>query len=89
MSTTEDQQPTFEDLSAQLDEVLVLLERGDLPLEDALSAYERGVQLVRKCNDLLDHAELRITQLSASVTKGVLTANPSPGVLFDLEDEDE
>jgi exodeoxyribonuclease VII small subunit len=82
-------QPTFEDLSKQLDEVLVLLERGDLPLEEALAAYERGVMLVRQCNDLLDRAELRITELSASVTKDASQQYSAPSMLFNLDDDDE
>jgi len=88
MSQPNENQPTFEELSQQLDEVLVLLERGDLPLEEALAAYERGVGLVRQCNDLLDRAEIRISELSTSVA----SAPPqrySPEPLFPDDDEDE
>ncbi len=91
MSGSNENQPTFEELSKQLDEVLVLLERGDLPLEEALGAYERGVGLVRQCNDLLDRAEIRISELSASVVNAS-PARYSPEPLFlddDDEDEDE
>lgn len=82
-------QPNFEELSKQLDEVLVLLERGDLPLEEALAAYERGVALVRQCNDLLDNAEIRISELSASITKSGAPRYSQPESLFSLDDEDE
>ncbi len=88
MSEPSENQPTFEALSQQLDEVLVLLERGDLPLEEALAAYERGVGLVRQCNDLLDRAEIRISELSASVTNAG-PARYSPEPLFPDDDEDE
>ena len=43
--------------------------------------------LVRQCNDLLDRAEIRITELSASITRGG-TARYTPESLFSLDDED-
>jgi exodeoxyribonuclease VII small subunit len=79
---------TFESLSKQLEEVLLLLERGDLPLEDALAAYERGVTLVRQCNDLLDRAEIRITELSANVAKSA-PSRYGAETLFPIDEEDE
>ncbi len=88
MTDTNGNEPTFESLSKQLEEVLLLLERGDLPLEEALSAYERGVSLVRQCNDLLDKAEIRITELSASVTRSAPTRYAAES-LFALDDEDD
>ena len=53
----------FEDASAQLEEVVQRLEGGDLPLQEALALYERGVELANHCQGLLDQAELRVTQL--------------------------
>jgi exodeoxyribonuclease VII small subunit len=73
MSQSDQNEPTFETLSQQLEAVLARLERGDLALEEALSAYEQGVVLVRQCNDLLDRAELRITELSTSVAHASTT----------------
>ncbi|MCW5858066.1 MAG: exodeoxyribonuclease VII small subunit [Caldilineales bacterium] len=37
---------------------------GDGNLEASLARYETGVALVRRCNDLLDQAELRLRELS-------------------------
>ncbi|HVB63265.1 MAG TPA: exodeoxyribonuclease VII small subunit [Nitrolancea sp.] len=89
MNENNGSEPSFEELSRQLEDVLALLERGDLPLEAALSAYESGVVLVRQCNDLLDRAELRITELSTSVTKPQSTRYSSAELLFPLDDEDD
>ncbi len=89
MVETNSNQPTFEELSKQLEEVLVLLERGDLPLEDALAAYERGVTLVRQCNDLLDRAEIRITELSASVSRTTAPRYGQSETLFSLDDDED
>jgi exodeoxyribonuclease VII small subunit len=60
-------EPTYDELVAQLEEVVSRLERGGLPLEEAVAEYERGVELVRRCNDLLDRTELRIIELSSEI----------------------
>ena len=39
------------------------LERGDVPLDEALELWERGEALHRACAERLDRAELRIEQL--------------------------
>ncbi len=53
----------FEEALAGLEEVVGRLERGDLPLEETLALYERGMALAGHCQALLDQAELRVTQL--------------------------
>lgn len=82
--------PTFEEFTAQLEEVLALLERGDLPLDRALATYERGVLLVRQANELLDKAELRVTELASSA--GRASSNrygiAEPLFTFDADDEE-
>ena len=40
------------------------LEAGDLPLEDALSLYEEGVELARNCHEQLEEAEKRVATLA-------------------------
>ena len=84
--------PSFEELTARLEEILQLLERGDLPLDAALDAYERGVVLVRESNELLDRAELRITELSQSVEESAPSRRAQSGFdgsLFDFGRDDE
>jgi exodeoxyribonuclease VII small subunit len=63
--------PAFEELFKQLEEKVALLEQGGLSLDDSLSAYEEAVTLAKKCQDMLDGAELRITRLRATVAAGV------------------
>jgi exodeoxyribonuclease VII small subunit len=81
----------FEELTAALEEVLEQLERGDLSLDAALATYQRGVELVRSCNDLLDRAELRVSELAASAAPGEFDAPSRPGQqLFPFgRDDDE
>jgi len=56
---------SYEEAFAQLDQVLVQLERDDLPLEESLVLYEKGVALSTHCSMLLDGAELRVQQWQA------------------------
>lgn len=56
---------SFEELQRELDELVARLERGDVPLDEALALYERGEQLHRTLGERLDRAELRIEELGA------------------------
>lgn len=55
---------TFEQSMTRLDEIVRRMEKGDVPLEEALSLFEEGTSLVASCNRLLDEAELKVVQLS-------------------------
>jgi len=54
---------TFEQALTRLDEIVKLLERGDVPLETSLQLFEEGTQLVKKCGSALDKAEQKVTIL--------------------------
>jgi exodeoxyribonuclease VII small subunit len=56
--------PTFADALLALEKVVEKLERGDLPLEDALTAFEDGVGLVRHLGQKLTEVEQRIEVLT-------------------------
>lgn len=64
----------FEAAIAELESVVRKLEEGDLPLEQSLALYERGVQLSRFCHARLEEAERRIEILT---DRGDLKAAPS------------
>ena len=49
---------------AELESIVKKLEEGDLPLEQSLALYERGVQLSRFCHARLEEAERRIEILN-------------------------
>ena len=53
----------FEAQLEELDSIVTALEDGRLPLEEALSLYERGMRLAKACQDRLDEAELRVQRL--------------------------
>ena len=54
----------FEAAIAELESIVKKLEEGDLPLEQSLALYERGVQLSRFCHAKLEAAERRIEVLT-------------------------
>lgn len=59
---------TFEEAFAELEEVVRKLEAGGLTLEEGLALYERGQALAAYCNQQLDQAELKISQLAPNGT---------------------
>ncbi len=55
----------FEEAMAELEEVVRKLEAGDVPLEESLTAFEKGVSLVRTLHTRLDSVQEKIEQLTA------------------------
>ena len=53
----------FEAAMERLEEILKLLEDGDMSLDGALSAYDEAVKLVRVCSARLNEAESRVKML--------------------------
>lgn len=54
---------SFEEAVVRLDEIVKALERGDAPLEESLTLFEEGTQLIRACGSLLDEAEQKVVRL--------------------------
>ena len=52
--------PDFERALSELESLVERLERGDLPLEEALKTFERGVALTRHCQASLQAAQQRV-----------------------------
>jgi len=52
--------PDFETAMRDLEELVERLEQGDLPLEESLAAFERGVMLTRACQSALKEAEQKV-----------------------------
>lgn len=58
--TTPLHQLSFESALAELEQIVRGLESGQMKLEDAISAYERGAALRRHCEERLGEAEMRV-----------------------------
>jgi exodeoxyribonuclease VII small subunit len=50
----------FETAMRDLEQIVERLEHGDLPLEESLAAFERGVMLTRTCQSALKEAEQKV-----------------------------
>ena len=55
---------SFEDAMQELESIVEALEKGEMPLEEMLSAYERGIALKNHLDKLLDAGEKRIMMLN-------------------------
>ena len=64
-----------------LEQIVVNLEKGDLPLADAIRQFERGVELTRRCQQVLKEAEQKVQVLSEGMLEEVdpLTLKKSAG----------
>lgn len=58
-------QLSFEQALIQLEEIVQKLERGDVPLDQSISLYERGEELRAACQKRLDVAQARIEKIVA------------------------
>ncbi|MEM7526619.1 MAG: exodeoxyribonuclease VII small subunit [Pseudomonadota bacterium] len=54
---------SFEAALAELDRVVTALEGGEVPLDESIALYERGAQLRKRCEKLLDEAELKVQKI--------------------------
>ena len=53
----------FEEAMKKLEALAQELEKGDLDLDQSVQKFEEGMALAKKCNDILEKAEKRITIL--------------------------
>ena len=65
----------FEQTLAELEGLVGQLEHGDLTLEAALAAFERGVKLTRACQEALTRAEQKV-ELLTTAADGTQVAVP-------------
>jgi exodeoxyribonuclease VII small subunit len=64
-----DKSPTFESALAELESIVTRMEGGQLPLEQSLSAYKRGAELLKFCQGQLADAQQQVKVLEAGVLK--------------------
>ena len=57
--------PTFESALAELENIVATMEAGQLPLEQPLSAYKRGAELLQFCQQALQDAQQQVKILEA------------------------
>ncbi|MDO4453321.1 MAG: exodeoxyribonuclease VII small subunit [Eubacteriales bacterium] len=55
---------TLEQTFEELDRVIESLQTGDLPLEESFALYQKGMKLLKKCNDKLDRVEKKVMAMN-------------------------
>jgi len=72
----------FEKAFAELEQIVKRLESEELPLDESLELFEKGIRLSRFCNQKLEEVEKKIELILAD-SKGQPKSEP-----FEPEDED-
>lgn len=63
---------TFEESLQELEEIVNRLEKGEVPLEEALTIFKRGIELSGQCENTLKKAEQTLTQMMTDNEEVVL-----------------
>ena len=58
---------TFEEAERELAEIVARLEQGNVPLDEAVTLWERGEELYRVCRERLDAAQGKVDELARRV----------------------
>mgnify|MGYP001502340652 CR=1 FL=1 len=54
---------SFEESMTRLEDLVNQLESGDMPLDEALKAFEQGITLVKGCQKKLSQAEMKVQKI--------------------------
>ena len=73
--TSKQDEPRFEEVFAELEALVHRLEEGELPLEESLNAFERGMGLVRALSERLAAIE-QLVEVLVRGTEGTLERRP-------------
>ena len=57
----------FESNLINLDKIVSELESGQLSLEESLEKYKKGIDLVKKCNTIIENAEKEVQRLTEDI----------------------
>ena len=66
MSNNDLEKLTFEKAMKELEELVDSLDKGDVSLDEAIAAYDRGTQLKDYCEKKLQEAKMKVDTIQAS-----------------------
>ena len=66
MSNIKLEKLTFEEAMKELEELVDSLDKGDVSLDEAIAAYDRGSQLKDYCEKKLQEAKMKVDTIQAS-----------------------
>jgi exodeoxyribonuclease VII small subunit len=81
-------QATFEQSLKTLEDAVSRLERGQLPLDEALGCFEQGVRSAGRCRELLLDVETRV-ELLLKDAGGILRVEPFVTDADEADDDEE
>ncbi len=61
--SNKEESKSFEELMADLENIVQELEKGDLNLDDSVTKFEEGMKISKECNKILESSEKRISIL--------------------------
>ena len=64
---------TFEDAMKELENLVDALDKGDVSLDEAIAAYDRGSQLKDHCQKKLNEAKMKVETIQSSGESNVIT----------------
>lgn len=64
MSEADIDSMSFEEAMKALEDLVVRLERGDVPLEESIALYETGAKLKKRCETKLQEAEAKVAAIT-------------------------
>lgn len=80
MSDKPVEEMSFEEAMAELERVVNQLERGDVPLEDSITLYERGAALKKRCETKLKDAEEKVAAITLDAEGNPTGTKPVEGL---------
>ena len=60
---------SFEQALRQLTDIVGKIELGEIPLQQSLEQYERGMELINHCRNILKKAEQKIEKITKEEAK--------------------
>ena len=78
MSNTELEKLTFEEAMQELEKLVDSLDKGDVSLDEAIAAYDRGSQLKDYCEKKLQEAKMKVDTIQASDNIDTIPEKLSP-----------
>ena len=78
MSNNDLEKLTFEKAMKELEELVDSLDKGDVSLDEAIAAYDRGSQLKDYCEKKLQEAKMKVDTIQASGNTDTIPEKLSP-----------
>ncbi|WP_413379816.1 exodeoxyribonuclease VII small subunit [Alkalihalobacillus sp. 1P02AB] len=63
MSDIKKEEISFEEAMNELENVVEQLEQGDVPLDEAISMFQKGMELSKQCHDKLEEVEKKMDRI--------------------------